>query len=475
MSLKPLWSSNELSEVFSVKIRGMWNCFGLSIDSRSVEQGDLFFALSGPNSDGHDFVKMAIAKGAVAAVVSKPVKGINDNLLVVVPDVQAALEELGMAGRARVDIPIVAITGSAGKTGTKEALKAALGRNKKVHASILSYNNDIGVPLSLARMPRDADYGIFELGMNHKGEIRHLSKMVRPHVAVITTVEMAHSANFDTVEEIADSKAEIFEGLEKDGVAILNHDNCHYERLAHKAAKNGTGRIISFGSDDTAHVNILRQVFHDTCSCVIADVAGKVMTYKIGMLGHHWVLNSLAVLAAVEAVGGDLGLAGLSLAELKPLKGRGRRHQIFFDEALSMSFLLIDESYNANPASMNAAFNGMSQISLGEKGRRIAVLGDMAELGDESDVLHAGLYEGIMANKIDRVYTLGAHMKNLSNALAKDQNAGHFDCMENLETALLHDLRSGDAIMVKGSNSSNMAHIVEKLLELDTPMVKQAI
>lgn len=475
MSLTALWNNEELSEIFSVQIRGMWKCFGISIDTRTLEQGDLFFALKGPASDGHDFVKMAIAKGAVAAVVSKPVKGINSNLLIVVEDVKEALATLGKAGRARVDIPIVAITGSAGKTGTKEALKAALSRNKKVHASVLSYNNDIGVPLSLARMPRDAEYGIFELGMNHKGELRELVKMVRPHVAMITTVEMAHSAYFESVEEIADSKAEIFEGLEDGGVAVLNHDNPHYERLVHKADQAGVGKVISFGSDSTAHVNILRQVFHDTCSCVIADVMGKIMTYKIGMLGHHWVLNSLAVLAIVEAVGGDIGLAGLSLAELKPLKGRGRRHQIFFDGALSLSFLLIDESYNANPASMNASFNAMSQVSLGERGRRIAVLGDMAELGEDSEALHAGLSVGIKANKIDRVYTLGKHMEFLSQALDTEGCAGHFEDRAALESALVHDLRCGDAIMVKGSNSSRMTDIVEKLLELDTPEIKQAV
>ncbi len=473
--MMPLWTDQEIAKILSTVVKDHWQCQGISIDSRTVEEGDLFFALIGPNSDGHDYVKMAIAKGAVAAIVSKPVEGLDPKFLVIVEDVKVSLEVLAQAARARVDIPIIAITGSVGKTGTKEALKNALSRNKKIHASVLSYNNDIGVPLSLARMPQDADYGIFELGMNHAGELGPLSRMVRPHVAIITTVELAHSEFFKDVEEIADAKAEIFEGLEPGGTVVLNHDNRQYGRLYDKACESGIKNIISFGSDTNAHVHVLRQVFHDTCSCVIASVMGQVMTFKVGMLGHHWVMNSLAILAAVEASGGDLGLAGLGLAEMKPLKGRGRRHQIFLDMSGESSILLIDESYNANPASMRAAIETLEQTSKQEKVRRIAVLGDMAELGEKSEDLHAALADVVKEKNIDRVYMVGPHMKKLSDQLAGFRNGGHFDERSALEAILTRDLRPGDVVMVKGSNASGMNKVVNKILDMEVPVVQQAV
>ncbi|VAW00810.1 UDP-N-acetylmuramoyl-tripeptide--D-alanyl-D-alanine ligase [hydrothermal vent metagenome] len=475
MTLTPLWTSQEIAGIFSTEVKISWQCQGISIDSRTTTEGDIFFALTGPNSNGHDYVKLAIAKGAVAAVVSKPVQGLDPDFLVMVDDVKDALDSLAQAARARVDIPVIAVTGSVGKTGTKEALKAALGRNKKVHASVLSYNNDIGVPLSLARMPRDADYGIFELGMNHAGELRLLSKMVRPHVAIITTVELAHSEFFRDVEEIADAKAEIFEGLMPGGTVVLNHDNRQYARLSAKAKEGNIENIISFGSDETAHVHLLRQAFHETCSCVIANVMGRVMTFKIGMLGHHWVMNSLAILAAVETVGGDLGLAGLGLAEMTPLKGRGRRHQIFLDHSGEASILLIDESYNANPASMRAALETLEQTGVRPGARHIAVLGDMAELGDMSEELHGELGDVVTDKDIDRVYTVGPHMKRLSDSLAAFRVGGHFDSRAALEEKLIRDIRPGDVIMVKGSNASGMAKVVEKILDMEALAIKQAV
>ncbi|PCI47403.1 MAG: UDP-N-acetylmuramoylalanyl-D-glutamyl-2, 6-diaminopimelate--D-alanyl-D-alanine ligase [Alphaproteobacteria bacterium] len=473
--MMPLWTGQEITEILGTEVADNLQCRGISIDSRTLMEGDLFFALTGPYSDGHDYVKMAIAKGAAAVVVSKPVAGLDPKFLISVNDVKVALEMLGRAARARVTIPIIAITGSVGKTGTKEALKNALARNKKIHASVLSYNNDIGVPLSLARMPRDADYGIFELGMNHAGELKSLSEMVRPHVVIITTVELAHSEFFRNIEEIADAKAEIFDGMMPGGTVILNHDNRQYGRLHDKACAAGIKNIISFGSDNSADVYILRQIFQDTCSCVIASIRGQIMTFKIGMLGHHWVMNSLAILAAVEAVGGDLGLAGLGLAETKPLKGRGRRHRIFLDISGESSILLIDESYNANPASMRAAMETLVQISPHEQVRWIAVLGDMAELGEKSDDLHAALADEVKDKNIDRVYTVGPHMKKLSERLAGFRNGGHFDDRAALEARLIRDLRSGDVVMVKGSNASGMTVVVDKILDMEVSAVKQAV
>ncbi len=475
MSLPPLWTSEEIARILATDVGDDWRCRGISIDSRTVEPGDLFFALVGPNADGHDYVKMAIARGAVAAVVSKPLSGLDPKFLVMVDDVKQALETLGRAGRARVNAPIVAVTGSVGKTGTKEALKTALSRNRKVHASVLSYNNDIGVPLSLARMPRDADYGIFELGMNHAGELRELSKMVRPNVAIITTVELAHSEFFRDVTAIADAKAEIFEGLEPGGTAILNRDNRHYDRLCDKARAAGVERVISFGAGESAHVHLIRQVSHETCSCVIADVMGQVMTFKVGMLGHHWVINSLAILAAVLAVGGDLGLAGLGLAEMKPLKGRGRRHRVFLESSGEASILLIDESYNANPASMKAAIETLGQTPVRKPARRIAVLGDMGELGRRSDELHGQLAEVLKDHGIDRVYTVGAHMKHLNDRLEKFRTGGHFKNKDELEAALLDNIRAGDVVMVKGSNASGMSRLVDTILDMEAPVIKKAV
>lgn len=478
MSLLPLWTSQELEAVLNTEIKARWNSYGVSIDSRSLEKGDLFLALSGENFDGHAYVKTALDSGAAGAVVSKKVDGVDPGKLVSVKDVKEALITLGKAGRARVDVPIIAVTGSVGKTGTKEALKAALSRYKKTHASVLSYNNDVGVPLSLARMPYDVEYGIFELGMNHSGEIEELVKLVRPDVSIITTVELAHSEFFENVEEIADAKAEIFTTMNGDGSAIINHDNPHYERLKLRAEQAGVKKIISFGSNDDADVRVVRHYFHDTCSCVIADIMGRMMSYKVGMLGYHWVMNSMAVLAAVDAVGADLGLSGLGLAELTPLVGRGRRDRIYFDIATEASFLLIDESYNANPASMNAAINTLGECENSDTGRKIAVLGDMAELGDQADEMHMGLAVKLYDAEVDRIFLVGQHMKKLADLVNNQYPeiyVSYFNDKAALERALLSDLHNNDIIMVKGSNSSGMFDVVKKLKCLDINLDKQVM
>ena len=478
MSLLPLWTSQELEAVLNTEIKARWNSYGVSIDSRSLEKGDLFLALSGENFDGHAYVKTALDSGAAGAVVSKKVDGVDPGKLVIVKDVKEALITLGKAGRARVDVPIIAVTGSVGKTGTKEALKAALSRYKKTHASVLSYNNDVGVPLSLARMPYDVEYGIFELGMNHSGEIEELVKLVRPDVSIITTVELAHSEFFENVEEIADAKAEIFTTMNGDGSAIINHDNPHYERLKLRAEQAGVKKIISFGSNDDADVRVVRHYFHDTCSCVIADIMGRMMSYKVGMLGYHWVMNSMAVLAAVDAVGADLGLSGLGLAELTPLVGRGRRDRIYFDIATEASFLLIDESYNANPASMNAAINTLGECENSDTGRKIAVLGDMAELGDQAYEMHMGLAVKLYDAEVDRIFLVGQHMKKLADLVNNQYPeiyVSYFNDKAALERALLSDLHNNDIIMVKGSNSSGMFDVVKKLKCLDINLDKQVM
>jgi UDP-N-acetylmuramoyl-tripeptide--D-alanyl-D-alanine ligase len=470
MAILPLWTSQELATVFNVHIDSSWNTYGVSIDSRTIEKGDLFFALSGPNFDGHAYVKKAVDAGAAAVVVSKYVDGVDKERQVIISDVMDALISLGKAGRSRVNVPIIAVTGSVGKTGTKEALKAALSRYKKTHASVLSYNNDVGVPLSLARMPYDVEYGIFEMGMNHSGELAELVKLVRPDVAIVTTVELAHSEFFENVEEIADAKAEIFTTMNNGGIAILNRDNPHFDRLERKAHAAGVERIISFGANENADVKVLHHYFHDTCSCIIAEILGKTMTYKVGMLGYHWVMNSLAVLATVDAVGADLGLSGLGLAELMPLVGRGRRDRIYFDIATEASFLLIDDSYNANPASMKAAILTLGECENSEDGRKITVLGDMAELGSQADELHMGLAQSLKAAEVDKMFLVGQHMKALAdfvNAQYSQTQVSYFNDKNALKRALLSDLRDGDIILVKGSNSCGMSDIVKHLKALD--------
>lgn len=470
MRLLPLWTSKELEIIFGIGVSENWNSYGVSIDTRTIEKGDLFFALSGPNFDGHNYVKTAFDSGAVGAVVNKKVEGVPAERLIIVEDVMQALIKLGKAGRDRVNVPIIAVTGSVGKTGTKEALKAALSRHRKTHASVLSYNNDVGVPLSLARMPYDAEYGVFELGMNHAGELSELVKLVRPDVSIVTTVELAHSEFFENVEQIADAKSEIFTSMNNGGTAVLNIDNPHFERLKKKALEAGVKNIISFGNNENADVRLMRHFFHDTCSCVIAQIIGKVMTYKVGMLGYHWVMNSLAVLAAVDAIGADLGLSGLGLAELQPLAGRGRRERIYFDIASDASLLLIDESYNANPASMKAAIKTLGECETENVGRKIAVLSDMGELGDQAGQLHCELAPDLDKADVEQIFAVGPHMKQLADLIVHQyptMQVNYFNDRDALERALLHDLRDGDVIMVKGSNSGGMSSVVKKLQSLD--------
>jgi UDP-N-acetylmuramoyl-tripeptide--D-alanyl-D-alanine ligase len=470
MSLIPLWTSEELRVVLtknSEKTGAHWNCYGVSIDSRSLKKNDLFFALSGDNFDGHKYAASALEKGAAGIVVSKFQENIDPARQIIVPDVHAALIALGLAGRSRVNIPIIAVTGSVGKTGTKEVLKSCLSRHKKTHASVLSYNNDLGVPLSLARMPSDTGYGVFELGMNHAGELRELVKMVRPHVAIITTVAPAHSEFFPSVKDIANAKAEIFEGLEEGGIAILNHDNEFFDHLAAKATELGVKNIVSFGSPSEADIHILRHITHETCSCVVADIMGKIMTFKIGMLGHHWVMNSLAVLGAVELAGADLGLAGLELAEMQPLKGRGRRHQIMIDPMMDASFLLIDESYNANPASMAAAIATLGEVDVSRGAVKIAVLGDMGELGDLAKNFHLDLGGLLEKSGISRLYAVGEYMSLLAETLPASITGKIFKNSIDLVASLKYEIRTGDVVMVKGSNASGMNFVVDKMLEID--------
>lgn len=459
----PLWSAQEAALATGGVAGGDWRANDVSIDSRSCGPGDLFVALRGDARDGHLFVADALARGAVAAMVDHLPSGVSsDAPLLKVGDTLAALNGLAARARTRCAARIVAVTGSAGKTGSKEMLVAALARQARAHASSASYNNHWGVPLSLARMPRDTEFGVFEIGMNHAGEITPLSKLVRPDVAIITTIAPAHAGHFNSLAEIAEAKAEIFSGLAPGGVAIINRDSEFFDLLALRAA--GAGQVIGFGAGPQAQARLIKAAHHADCSCIAAEICGQKLTYKIGLPGEHWAMNSLAVLAAVSALGADLALAALSLGEMQPLAGRGRRYQLPVGDG---NFTLIDESYNANPGSMAAALRSLAgQIAHG-RGRRIAVLGDMAELGEAAPRYHADLASQILGGGIELTFTAGPQMRALADALPAALLGAHAASAGALAPLLAQALRPGDVVMVKGSNSSGMRAVVSALLERD--------
>jgi UDP-N-acetylmuramoyl-tripeptide--D-alanyl-D-alanine ligase len=450
-----LWTSDEIAAATGGAASASFEVTGVTFDSREVGPGDLFVAMPGTVYDGHLFVDAAFEAGAAGAIVSKPVSGPH----VLVEDTFAALQALGRASRERSRATIVGVTGSVGKTSTKEALYAALDRNRpgKVHRSVKSYNNHTGVPLSLARMPRDAEFAVLEMGMNNKGEIAALTRQVRPHVAVITAIAPAHIENLGSEEAIADAKAEIFEGLQSGGVAIVPNDTPHRDRLV-KAARRHADRIITFGGGD-ADVHALHAVSAEGGGSLIsAALLESELTFTISQRGEHWVSNALAVLAAVEAVGEDVAIAGLALADLGGLKGRGQRHLIELDGG---EVLLIDESYNANPASMAATLK-----SLGEErdvARRIAVLGPMRELGEHSAELHAGLAPSVREAHVDQLILIGDEMRPLAERVVGHIPLDLVTSVDEATEVLRRTVHPGDAVLVKASNSVGLAKLVESM------------
>ena len=433
-----LWTSAAMAEAMRAEVQGALPqaVSGLSIDSRTVAPGEAYFAIKGDVHDGHAFVDAALKAGAALAVVERAQrdKFAADAPLLVVDDVLAGLVDLAHAARARLGGQVIAVTGSVGKTSTKEALRRVLGAQGPTHASAASFNNHWGVPLSLARCPATVRFAIFEIGMNHAGEIEPLVKMVRPHVAIITTVEPVHLEFFAGIEAIADAKAEIFAGLEPGGTAVLNRDNSQFARLSRRAKKLGVSRLVSFGAHKKSDARLLDVSLHATCSAVHADILGQDVTYKLGMPGRHMAMNSLAVLAAAALAGADLALAALALSQVEPAAGRGVRRAL---EVAGGEALLIDESYNANPASMAAALNVLGQAPVGAHGRRIAVLGDMLELGPTSAALHGGLLEAVRANRIDLVYCCGPLMRNLWDALSTGKRGGYAESVAALEAQVV--------------------------------------
>jgi UDP-N-acetylmuramoyl-tripeptide--D-alanyl-D-alanine ligase len=464
MSATPLWTARAMAEAMRASVSGALPAAvsGLSIDSRTIAPGEAYFAIKGDVHDGHEFVTAALQAGAALAVVEAAQRGgfASDAPLLVVDDVLAALVDLARAARARLDAQVIAVTGSVGKTSTKEALRHVLGAQGETHASAASFNNHWGVPLSLARCPASARFAIFEIGMNHSGEIEPLVRMVRPQIAIITTVEPVHLEFFAGIEAIADAKAEIFAGLEPSGAVVLNRDNPQFARLQRRASKLGISRIVTFGAHSSSTARLIDLSLHADCSAVHADIIGHDVTYKLGMPGRHMAMNSLAVLAAASLAGADLALAALSLSQIGPAAGRGARRAL---ELAGGQATLIDESYNANPASMAAALSVLGQAAIGPHGRRIAVLGDMLELGASSAALHRGLVDAVKANHIDLVFCCGPQMRNLWDALSTGKRGGYAESAASLEAQAVAAMRAGDAIMIKGSLGSKMKSIVNAL------------
>lgn len=434
---------------------------GISIDSRTLSKGDAFFAIHGESRDGHDFVDNALTAGAGVAVVAKEaITRFPGAALLIVPDVLEGLRDLARAARTRTRAKVIAVTGSVGKTSTKEALRLALSADGETHASIASYNNHWGVPLSLARCPVGAEFAVFEIGMNHAGEITPLTKLARPHIAIVTAIEPVHLEFFGTLEKIADAKAEIFSGVEAGGVAVLNRDNAQFKRLADAARAARIAKIVTFGEHADADARLRAVSLQENSSTVEATILGQPVTYKLGAPGRHLALNSLAVLAAASLAGADLALAALALDKLKPAAGRGARSSLAVPGG---SVLLIDESYNANPASMKAAIELLARASIGVQGRRIAVLGDMLELGAQGPDLHRSIATAIVANEIDLVFCSGRLMRALWEALPSRARGGYAETAAELEPAVLGAIRAGDALMIKGSLGSKMGLIVKAL------------
>ena len=456
--MSALWTARDAAAATGGEIAGDWAANGVSIDTRTLQRDDIFVALTGENRDGHAFVADALDRGAAVALVSRRVDGIAPERLLVVKDTLQGLEALGLAARARTGAKIAAVTGSAGKTSTKEALRLVLGLQGATHASEASYNNMWGVPLTLARMPAASRFGIFEIGMNHEGEIRPLVRQVQPDAAIVTTVEAVHLEHFASVEAIAAAKAEIFEGLKPGGVAVINADNPHAPKLA--AAAHAVGaRVWTFG-EQGGEAQMISLSLGDTSSEIEAEILGEHVRFIYGAPGRHFAQNALGLLLLVKALGGDVTQAADALRAVRAVKGRGERITIAIEGG---SFDLIDESYNANPASMAAALALLAQSQPGPGGRRIAVLGDMLELGPQGAEMHAAIGASLSQPGCDLVFASGPAMAHLWAQLPASIRGAWSETSSDIAGLIAADMRPGDIVMVKGSFGSRMSLVVDAL------------
>ena len=460
-----IWTTKDAVKATNGECCGDWCATGVSIDTRTIAKGDLFVALSGENGNGHEHVAKAIDNGAIAAVVSEAIEGVDAGKLLIVKDTLKAMEALGCAARARTSSKIIGITGSVGKTGTKEMLATALSAQGQTHASIKSYNNHWGVPLSLSNMHAGTDYGIFEMGMNHPNEITPLTQMVRPDVAIITNVAPVHIEHFENgMDGIIDAKAEIFDGVVEGGSVVLNRDLESYDVLKNKAEDKNL-KTYSFGDHENADARIVKCLEAANGTRVNANILGEEVNFSLQIAGRHIACNALAVLLAVKLVGADVQKAAKALAQQEPIIGRGKRELIETGDKAN-PITLIDESYNASPLAMNAAFKVLALVDPGRGGRRIAVLGDMLELGENSGKMHADLALPLKAANVDLVYTCGKHMKKLYENLPANQRGEYKETSRELAQIVPDVLIPGDVVMVKGSLGSKMGLVVEALRAL---------
>jgi len=465
-----LWSGLSLVSALRARVRGHMpvDVTGVSIDTRSLQPGDLFFAIKGDASDGHDYVRAAFEQGAAAAVIAESHADalVDTGPLYIVRNVLDAMEALGRTARQRTSAQIIAVTGSVGKTSTKEALRTVLSRFGETHASPASYNNHWGVPLTLARMPQQTDFGVFEIGMSHAGEITPLVKMVQPHIAIITTVAPVHLAHFPSVTAIAAAKAEIFSGLVPGGIAIVHADIEQSAMLIEAAKAVGAGEILTFGKAQSADARLDSIEIRPDSSLITATIRGQTVSYEMGSPGEHLAINSLAVVLAAEACGIELEQILPEMQAIRPATGRGSRLHFMLPQG---AITMIDESYNANPASMRAALALLGQSKPGPRGRKIAVLGDMLELGETGPNLHTQLLKSVLESKINKVFCGGPLMSNLYNALPEELRGAYAERGPDLAEPLKYMLTVGDVVMIKGSNGSKMGAIIDAFKTAFTP------
>ncbi len=463
-----LWTAAEAAAATGGRSTCDWQANGVSIDTRTLQKGDLFVALKAAR-DGHDFVAQALANGAVAALVSHVPEGLGaDAPLLIVDDVLTGLEALGRAGRARTAARVVAVTGSVGKTSTKEMLRDVLSAQGRTHAAEASYNNHWGVPLTLARMPVETEFAVIEIGMSHPGEIAPLACITRPHVAMITTVAAAHLEAFENIEGIAHEKATIFDGLEQGGVAVINAD-LETTPILLTAARAKGAQVLTFGKAGEA-AKLLQATLSDDKTVVQAEVNGVATLFKINSAGRHFAMNGLGVLLAVAALGGDSDMAPLDLGRWSPPAGRGTRETLALDSAdEDLTLDLIDDAFNANPTSMAAALevlaaatprDGVGRVS---KGRRIAILGDMLELGPDEIALHAALASLPEMARIDEIHCVGPRMRALWEALPEARRGKWRETAQELADQAHRVIDAGDVVLIKGSKGSRVSLVVEAL------------
>jgi UDP-N-acetylmuramoyl-tripeptide--D-alanyl-D-alanine ligase len=464
-----LWTEHKAAEATNGKAQGAkWNAARVVIDSRITQKGDLFVAIKGDNFDGHQFVKDALAKGAVAAVVSHVGDDYRDAPLVVVNDTLKALEGLGRYARKRSKAKVVGITGSVGKTSAKEMVRLALSAHGSVYATTGNLNNHIGTPLNLANLPPETEFAVFEMGMNHAGEIAHLTEMVQPDVAAITTVEAVHIEFFDSIDGIARAKAEIFDSMNAKAVAVINRDNPQWQVIRECAAKKGISNLVFFGTGVGAQCRLEHYAASAHGSEIKGNIHGTSMSYRIQAIGKHWAMTSLLTLAVTHALGLDDQKTIEALANFGELEGRGR---ILPLPVKGGEAILIDDSYNASPAAMRAAFAKTAEVweSIGRKGRKLAALGNMLELGKDAPQLHTDLAADIVKHGFDGVYTAGNFMQHLHDVLPPQMCAGHVEKAMDLLPLLQKELRAGDILLIKGSHGSKMYELAKALQDKRIP------